>query len=608
MTQSGQGEEPSARPAREGIVLPSDGGEPLLPGAAAGPVAPGAGADGRPAGGGFPASAPPGGQTWGTPWGPGPQDPGPSAGQDWQSPPDGSWGGAPEQSSWNAPPAPGGGQAHPGPLPPEGARPASHGADAGYGGHRDPGPQHGGEDLYGTGHGAHGDPRAYGAPPAPHAQPGTGYGDGAPDPYGSAYGAPAHHARNVPQGYGGPHAAPDGAEGATQFLPPVPAGGADEGATQYIPPVVPAGGADEGATQYIPPVVPAGGADEGATQYIPPVGPGALPPEMPAAHPSEETRYLGPPRQHAPGAGRPPSAGHPDAEATQFIAPVADQPYGTPAAAGPPPGDAGRQPPAEFDNLFRSDAGGPAGSTQQLPRVEYGGGPAPDAHGPHPSGRAGGRGGRGGGRGGTRVPVIAAVGVGIAVLGIGAGALLGSGGDDDGGDNETVSATAPASQEPQASPSPSVDPVREQAVELDKLLAHSGDSRTTVIKAVADVKSCRNLEQAAKDLRQAAGERGKLVTDLAALSVDKLPDHEALSAALTKAWQASASADNHYAAWADQTAGKKGCRKGQARTTKQTQAGNRDSGTATAEKGKAATLWNKIAQQYGLTQRQPTQL
>lgn len=38
MTQSGQGEEPSARPAREGIVLPSDGGEPLLPGMTGGPV------------------------------------------------------------------------------------------------------------------------------------------------------------------------------------------------------------------------------------------------------------------------------------------------------------------------------------------------------------------------------------------------------------------------------------------------------------------------------------------------------------------------------------------------------------------------------------------
>ena len=38
MTQSGQGEEPSARQAREGIVLPSDGGEPLLPGLADTPV------------------------------------------------------------------------------------------------------------------------------------------------------------------------------------------------------------------------------------------------------------------------------------------------------------------------------------------------------------------------------------------------------------------------------------------------------------------------------------------------------------------------------------------------------------------------------------------
>ncbi|MEU3103113.1 hypothetical protein [Streptomyces griseoflavus] len=599
MTQSGQGEEPSARPAREGIVLPSDGGEPLLPGEAGGPVPPGAGADGRPPAGGFPASAPPGGQTWGTPWGPAPQEPGPASGQDWPSPPDGSWGGAPEQSSWNSAPASQAGQGHPGPLPPEGARPASHGADAGYGGHPGaaplpqpdagygghpgPGAQHGGADPYGAHPGVHGAPQGYGAAPAPHAQPGAGYGghqgpDGVSDPYGSAYGASAHHAPHAydaPHGYGGapvPPAAPDGSEGATQFLPPVPAGG----------------------------------ADEGSTQYIPPVGPGALPPEMPAAHHSEDTRYPGHAQQHAPGAGPLPSAGHPDAEATQFIAPVTDQPYGAPV--GPPPGDAGRQPPAEFDNLFRSDDGGPAGSTQQLPRVEYGG-PAPAPHTPRPSGRAGAdRGGRGGGRSGTRVPVIAAVGVGIAVLGVGAGALLGSGGGDGGGDKETVSATAPASQEAQAPPSPTVDPVREQAVELDKLLAHSGDSRTAVINAVADVKACRNLEQAAKDLRQAAGERSKLVTDLSALSTDQLPDHEALSAALTKAWQASASADNHYAAWADQVAGKKGCKKGQARTTRETQAGNRDSGTATAEKGKAATLWNKIAQQYGLTQRQPTQL
>ncbi|MDT0397328.1 hypothetical protein [Streptomyces edwardsiae] len=560
MTQSGQGEEPSARPAREGIVLPSDGGEPLLPGMTTGPVAPGGRADGHNPGGGYPASAPSGGQTWGTPWGPGQQDaaPPPSGQGGWQTaqpsqpPSDGQWG-APETPAWGAQSQ--GGQG-PGPLPPEGAQ-----QGAGYGG-----------DGYGTGYGAHGAPDAYGL-----------YGGGtagAPPP-------PAHDGTYGAQnGYGAPQyppaAAPDGTEGVTQYMPPVPAPGGDEGATQFIPPV------------------PAPGGDEGATQLIPPVGPGALPPEVPA-HGSDAGGY--------PGAA-PHSAGHPDAEATQFIAPVTDQPpaqpYGVPDA-----GDGNRQPPAEFDNLFRNDNGGAAG-TQQMPRVDHvppgraaytpPGPPAP------PAGPTGGRGGgRGGGRTGSRVPLIAAVGVGIVVFGVGAGALIGSGGgDDEGGDNQNVSATSPATEDTSASPA--ADPARAQAVELDKLLADSGDSRTTVINAVADVKSCNNLGQAAADLREAAGQRTQLVTDLSGLSVDKLPDHEALTTALTKAWQASASADNHYAAWADQTAGKKGCKKGQARSTGQTQAGNQASGTATVQKQKAADLWNAIAKQYGLTERQPTQL
>ncbi len=129
-----------------------------------------------------------------------------------------------------------------------------------------------------------------------------------------------------------------------------------------------------------------------------------------------------------------------------------------------------------------------------------------------------------------------------------------------------------------------------------------------MINAVASVKSCKNQEQAAKDLRDAARQRTDLVTRLSGLTVDELPDHAALTDALTKAWKASASADNHYAAWADQAAGKKGCKKGQARITGQTQAGNRASGIASAEKTKAAQLWNAIAKTYGLTERQPTQL
>ncbi|MDX3528029.1 hypothetical protein P1P75_16695 [Streptomyces sp. ID05-39B] len=551
MTQSGQGEEPSARTAREGIVLPSDGGEPLLPGTTNGlgqdPYAGQQQYGGQqppPPSGGPPA----GGQTWGQPWGP-EQRAGQQQGQSWPPPEDQrQWDGdrqwdTPQPTgpdAWRAAPQAGPGQGA-GPLPPEGA-------------------------------------------PAP-----SSYGHGVPA-------APL----------------PPMEDSATRYIPPVPAH-ADEGATQYIPPV-PAH-ADEGATQYLPPV-PAP-VDEGATQYIPPVAPGALPPESPA----ESTHFLGRAQQNAPGP-QPGHGGqhgsHADAEATQYIPPVTGQsPYG----AGE------RQPPAEFDNLFRSGGDdGPAGATQQMPRFSE---PEPPAYGAHPAAHAqsahaqpaytppgGGSGGRramrdddhGGGRSGSRVPLFAAIGVALAVVGVGAGALLSSGGGaDKGDDNKTVAVSAPATED---SASASTDAAEQQAVALDELLADSGSSRAAVISAVADVKKCDNLGKAAADLRDAAKQRTGLVTKLSGLTVDQLPDHAALTTALTKAWQASASADNHYAAWADQVAAEKGklCKKGQARSTGQTQEANRASGTASAQKKKAAELWNVIAKTYGLTERQPVQL
>jgi hypothetical protein len=430
-------------------------------------------------------------------------------------------------------------------------------------------------------------------------QPGQPYGP----PPGQAHG-PAGPA------YGQPAAAYDGSGGAASApLPP-----AHEGATQYLPPV-PGGqggpGADA-ATQYLPPVAPS--ADGGATQYLPPVSAGALPPERPAGTPSEETRFLG----RVPHGSPPGAPAGPDAEATQYIAPVPGQPAGAPYGAAPG-GDAGRQPPAEFDNLFRAAPGGdgPAASTQQMPLVgdqpAYGAAPgalAPQGPGGYPPQGPGAYGGGGSGRGGrsgSRVPLLAAIGVGLAVVGVGAGALL-AGGDGEKKDagEQTVSATAPAT--PETSASPTVDPVRQQAVELDKLLADSGSSRAAVIKAVAEVRVCDNLPEAARSLREAAGQRTALVTRLRQLAVDRLPGHAALTDELTKAWQASASADNHYAAWADQVAGKNGCKKGHARSTGHTQAGNQASATANTHKKEAARLWNAIAQQYGLTSRQASQL
>ncbi|WP_435643501.1 hypothetical protein ACR9VJ_20100 [Streptomyces sp. H49] len=505
MTQSGQGEELSAQPAREGIVLPSDGGEPLLPGTHATPA---------------------GGQAWGGSWGPGRQTP--QAGrpdQDWPPAAAQQWTdhGAPAQQ----PPS------GAGPLPPEGA----------------PAPSYGGQ------------------------QPGYG----AQDPY-----QQHQHQHQQPQ-----YPAPG--QAAAPLPPAAPGGYQAPGA---LPPMA------EGATQYLPPV-PAAPADEGATQYIPPVTGGALPPQSAG----EETRFLGLTDQR-------PS---PDAEATQYIPPY-QEPGRAPGQA-PGQGQGGdRQPPAEFDNLFRNapaGADGPAGATAQLPRVEQPGAYPPQYASPQTAYSA--RPGREDGqderprRRPSKVPLIAAVGVGIVVVGVGAGALLSSGGGSDSADdNKTVAATSAAPQ----SSGPAVDPARAQAVELDKLLADSGSSRAAVIKSVADVKQCASLDQAASSLRDAAGQRGQLVTRLGKLGVDKLPDNAALTDALTKAWQASASADNHYAAWADQVkgGGKRTCHKGHAKVTDEAQAGNRASGTASQQKTKAAALWNAIAQKYGLTQRQPTQL
>ncbi|MET7450632.1 hypothetical protein ABZT03_01820 [Streptomyces sp. NPDC005574] len=620
MTQSGQGEEPSARPAREGIVLPSDGGEPLLPGMTGGYTGPYGGrqsgqrdGDGGRHGqesqnghsGAYGQSGPYGGQgAHGDPYA-AQQGGGPYADH-----------GAAAQGGHQS--GPYGGQ-QPGPYGDQGAAP--------QGGQQPPAVAPTGGQAWGT-------PWGPGQQQAPAPQPEQG-GWNRPAAQPAPWGAPEASGGGIPSqplpaeetrtpapygtigGYGQPAAAGYAEEGATQFLPPVQAGpaSAPEGATQFLPPVQ-AGPAPapEGATQFLPPVP----ADEGATQYIPPVAPGALPPEIPAESAAESTHYLGRAQSGpGPGAGPLPPAAHPDAQATQFIPPVPGQ-----NAAPPFGGEQDRQPPAEFDNLFRSGPGGdgPAGATQQLPRFAQPEPqrPAPAAYSPQPAyappGQGGGHrgyddgddGGRGG-RSGSRLPLIAAVGIGIAVLGIGAGALLSGGGGDGGSDDKdkTVSATAPATQ---GSASPSADPAKQQATALDKLLADSGASRASVISAVAAVKNCDNLGQAAKDLRGAAAQRGQLVTRLSGLTVDKLPDHAELTTALTKAWQASASADEHYAAWADQTAGRKGCKKGQARTTGQTVAGNQASGTASTQKARASQLWNAIAKSYGLTQRTPTQL
>ncbi|MFI1715307.1 hypothetical protein [Streptomyces litmocidini] len=452
-------------------------------------------------------------------------------------------------------------------------------------------------------------------------QNGQGPEHGGGQPWGGAWGPAGGQAGGQQGGQPLPPAQP---------LPPeAPPGAADLQSTQYLPPIPPQQGPPQPGYGYPGPAAPAA-ADMQATQHIAPV-PGGMPPVQGAPQP---------------GYGYPPPAGASDA--TQYIAPVPPQQGGGsdtqflgtgplahqgqgPAPAGasdatryiapvPPQTPGERQPPAEFDSLFRTEAPRPP----QQPHAPQGyqqPAPAPyqqqpqhhqppqqqqqyayqDAYyddEPEPRRR-------------SPLALIAAVVVGCAVVGLGAGMLL-SGGDEEKdpktpGQNVAASSAAPSTGAP-APTEKQADPAEPQAQELSKLLATSSSSRQTVISSVAAINQCKDLDKAAADLRGAAEQRRGLITRLQALSVDKIPDNAALTAALTKAWQASAAADDHYAAWAGQMKGKKACKGGHARSTSQKTAGDAKSGEATDAKKTAAGLWNPTAAKYGLEKRSWSQL
>ncbi|WP_405789389.1 hypothetical protein OG753_19550 [Streptomyces sp. NBC_00029] len=402
-------------------------------------------------------------------------------------------------------------------------------------------------------------PQAQGYPEQPQAQPphpGAAYG------YPQAYPAPEadRPGHVVGPGYEGPgdphgYGYPPLPEAATQYIAPVPAAAAhEEAATQYIPPVPAASSHDEAATQYIAPVPAAAAHEEAATQYIPPV-PGVE---------GFDGLFRGDD-----------SAGH-----TQHMPPVQE-----PVLRQPPPRS---QQPRPQQRQYQQQH--PQQPQQPYPQQQY----AP----PQPPPEAARK---------ISPAIIGAVVVGLAVIGLGVGSLLADGKPQN--NDPGAVAAAPTASGASAAPGGEapVDPARPQAVQLDKLLADSNDSRASVIKAVEDIKGCANLDQAAADLRDAARQREELVTRLQELKMDKLPDHAKLSAALTKAWQSSADADDSYAAWADDVDDDK-CKDGKAKATKNAAEGNKASGEATKAKESAATMWNAIAGKYGLTKRDKSQL
>ncbi|NJQ08524.1 hypothetical protein, partial [Streptomyces lonarensis] len=406
-----------------------------------------------------------------------------------------------------------------------------------------------------------------------------------------------------------------------------------------LPPAAPADGShpDEGATQLIPPILPgagpfpaggtagsAGHPDEGATQLIPPIGaagagyggPGGAP-----GHPDEAATQLIPPIV----AGAPvPGAGHPDEAATQYIPPItagAPPPAGVPGGpdAGGGPGDTRQLPAmnADFMSFFQEEEAAPPGRQRAA-------GPA----------RGGRRRPAGGGRTQLSPVVLGAIVVTLcAVVGLAVGAAL-TGGDSGGSgeqqqdvdgsgppggapeeaDGADVEAARAAEAEAEAEAAAAAEAQRaleaEQAAELSGLLAESGESREAVVEAVAAVQECDGIRHARRELSAAGEQRRGLVERLDELTLEALPAHTELTSALRAAWQSSAEADDRFADWAREVREdrRRMCRGGSARHTDNYQQAARASGEASGSKERAAELWNPIAREHGLPEREPTEL
>ncbi|MBD0734635.1 hypothetical protein [Streptomyces sp. CBMA29] len=454
--------------------------------------------------------------------------------------------------------------------------------------------------------------------------------------------------------WGEPAPLPEPAD-ATQMLPPYPG--------SMPPPAVPV--AD--ATQMLPPYpggdpgmpMAAAGQGPGPVPPLPPVPPQA-PPPAPQQHVADATQALPlsifqdrdqqeqqpqyggpqspPPQQSYEQSYEQPYDGYGQQGYDQQQSYGGQQQYGQQSydqGQGQGQGgggyeeqpQTGPQHDSDYDHLFRSDVPGPEPlrqriiqpPSQQQQQQQYGqqqGGMGQPPQQPYDPGY-GYDGGHGQDDGPRRrlspLMVIGIVVAGCVVAGLVVGGLLNKGGDakadNTASKSSTQASTAPSTSASGSSDSAADDAVKQQAQGLDALLKTSGNSRSSVVSAVESIKNCKNLGPAAADLRSAATQRTGLVTQLGGLSVDKLPDHADLTEALTKAWQASAAADGHYASWADQAAHNHSvCKGGHARSTGAAQDGNRESGTATEQKKRAVRLWNVIAKQYGLTERQYSQL
>ena len=172
--------------------------------------------------------------------------------------------------------------------------------------------------------------------------------------------------------------------------------------------------------------------------------------------------------------------------------------------------------------------------------------------------------------------------------------------------SNTVSPSAKSSAASSSSQAPAQPPEQQAAASLAALLAQSVADRSSIVAAVSDVSQCGpTLSQDQKTFEEAAASRQNLLSQLAILPArSALPAH--MLQALSAAWQASASADQDLAQWAQDEASQ-GCTQN-AQANPHFEAAAAPDDQATTDKMAFARQWDPIAAEYGLTAYQWNQL
>ncbi|OLT38295.1 hypothetical protein BJF79_27355 [Actinomadura sp. CNU-125] len=174
-----------------------------------------------------------------------------------------------------------------------------------------------------------------------------------------------------------------------------------------------------------------------------------------------------------------------------------------------------------------------------------------------------------------------------------------------GDDGKPAANATQAGDGPSSTPVAQKDPVsaetKEQAAAMNEVLDASVNTRSVLGAALTRAGKCKTLPQAIKGFETVAQRRQNQLKRTREMALDQVPNGEQLRTSLSQALQASLDVDQKYLNWARQV--QHGCRGKPKPSAGQVQGTAEDNRKATNAKQQFVKVWNPVAKQTGLPER-----